>query len=298
MKKFTYQTLFASVGFAALAIAPLTAQEVEKAPRKNMPHKGMRPGAMKFTKLVAVVHGLGDNRISGTVVFEKVPEGVHVMAKVGGFEPNTEHGFHVHEFGDLGAADGTSAGGHFNPADHDHALPSKEMRHSGDLGNLKADDSGNASLDITVDNFKLDSGKMGILGRAVIIHAKEDDGGQPTGNAGDRIAAGVIGISKDGMPAMKAKDGNKPGMKKDKADMPKQSGVEGDDLGNVTTAPAGTKKNPVEKAADNIEAVAEDVADGAETQLQKLKKAMDAEPTDSNGTKAKKMDQENRVKSQ
>ncbi len=267
------------------------AQDAEKMPHKEMSHKEMRPGGMKFTKLVAVVHGLGDNEISGTVVFEKVPEGVHVTAKVGGFEPNTKHGFHVHEFGDLGAADGTSAGGHFNPGGHDHALPDKEMRHSGDLGNLSADESGNASLDITVDNLRLDSGKMGILGRAVIIHAKADDGGQPTGNAGDRIAAGVIGISKDGVPEMKLKRGKKmkEGEKTSDNAAPKKPTAR-------KQKEMDEPKTVVEQAADNVEAAAEGVVEGVEKQYEKLKDAVDVEPSDSAGTTAEKMEQENRAK--
>ena len=276
------------------------AQDAEKMPHKEMPHKEMRPGGMKFTKLVAVVHGLGDNEISGTVVFEKVPEGVHVTAKVGGFEPNTKHGFHVHEFGDLGAADGTSAGGHFNPGGHDHALPDKSTRHSGDLGNLSADASGNASLELTVDNLRLDSGKMGILGRAVIIHAKADDGGQPTGNAGDRIAAGVIGISKDGVPEMKMKRGKKMDADKEK--------MEADEKTSANAAPKtptvrsekemDEPKTVVEQAADNVEAAAETVVEGVEKQYENLKDAVDAEPSDSTGTTAEKMKQENRAKTQ
>jgi superoxide dismutase, Cu-Zn family len=97
-----------------------------------------------------------------------------------------------------GSPDATSAGGHFNPEGHPHALPDQEKRHAGDFGNLKADGDGNATLTLTVDNITLNCGGHGILGRAVIVHAKPDDGGQPTGNAGDRIGAGVIGLSKDG----------------------------------------------------------------------------------------------------
>jgi len=154
----------------------------------------------EMKKLVAIVRPVGSSNVRGSVVFEKVAEGIQVTAKIGGLTPNANHAIHIHEFGDLGSDDATSAGGHFNPEGHPHALPDDSNRHAGDLGNLQADGSGNATLSLVVKNITLDSGKSGILGRAVIVHAKADDGGQPTGNAGDRIGAGVIGISKDAKP--------------------------------------------------------------------------------------------------
>ncbi|GAA5482939.1 superoxide dismutase family protein [Haloferula sargassicola] len=150
------------------------------------------------TELVAAIEPVSGSNVKGSVLFEKVSGGVKVTAKVGGLEPNSKHGIHIHQFGDITAADGTSAGGHYNPEGNDHALPTESKRHAGDLGNLEADDDGNATLTLTVDNISLTSGKDPIVGRAVIIHEKADDGGQPTGNAGSRIGAGVIGISSPG----------------------------------------------------------------------------------------------------
>ena len=98
--------------------------------------------------------------------------------------------------GDDTVNDGASAGGHYNPEGHEHALPEKAMRHAGDLGNLTADAMGKARLELTVDNISVAGPKNPILGRGVIIHEKVDDGGQPTGNAGGRIACGVIGVVK------------------------------------------------------------------------------------------------------
>ena len=149
------------------------------------------------SKLVAVVRPVGDSKVMGSVTFEKTGHGVKVTASIGGLTPNARHGFHIHEFGDLGSDDATSAGDHFNPDNHPHAMPDKEERHAGDLGNLVADANGAANLTLTVDNITLDASSKGILGRSVIVHAKADDGGQPSGNAGDRIGAGVIGLSKD-----------------------------------------------------------------------------------------------------
>ena len=148
--------------------------------------------------LIAVLTPTEGNDVTGTVTFTETDGKVTVEAKVMGLKPNSEHGFHIHEFGDISAADGKSAGGHYNPEGHDHALPETETRHAGDLGNLEADADGNATLKITVDNINLVEGKDPIIGRGLIVHADPDDGGQPTGNAGARIAMGVIGVENTG----------------------------------------------------------------------------------------------------
>ncbi len=152
----------------------------------------------EIAKLVAMIHPVGDSNVRGTVVFEKTPDGIEVTAKIGGLRPGARHAIHIHEFGDLGSEDASSAGEHFNPEGHPHGLPEEEKRHAGDLGNLEADSGGNATLSLVVKNLTLDGGRLGILGRAVIVHADPDDGSQPSGDAGGRIGAGVIGISKDG----------------------------------------------------------------------------------------------------
>lgn len=151
----------------------------------------------ELKKLVAIIRPTGNLNVRGSVLFDKVDDGILITAKIGGLTPNAHHAIHIHEFGDLGSDDATSAGDHFNPGGHPHALPDHSDRHAGDLGNLQADGDGNATLTLVVNNVTLDAGKRGILGRAVIVHAKADDGSQPSGNAGDRIGAGVIGISKD-----------------------------------------------------------------------------------------------------
>lgn len=179
----------------AIAIPAIRAQEEATPP----PHPAQTSSA-ELKKLIAVIRPVANSNVRGSVEFEKVDDGILVTAKVGGLTQNANHAIHIHEFGDLGSDDATSAGDHFNPAGHPHAVPDDSNRHAGDLGNLQADGDGNAVLTLVVNNVTLDSGKRGILGRAVIVHAKADDGGQPSGNAGDRIGAGVIGISKDSKP--------------------------------------------------------------------------------------------------
>ncbi|MGH8048886.1 MAG: superoxide dismutase family protein, partial [Chthoniobacterales bacterium] len=126
-----------------------------------------------------------------------------VVAHVEGLEPNTKHGFHIHQFGDVSAPDGMATGGHYNPEKHEHALPTMEMRHAGDFGNIEANAQGVADYEITVDNITLTEGKDAIIGRGVIVHAKPDDGSQPTGNAGARLAQGVVGVKNTAPPAKK-----------------------------------------------------------------------------------------------
>jgi Cu-Zn family superoxide dismutase len=151
--------------------------------------------AMAPSCAIAVLVPGNASGVSGTVTFTKVEGGVQVVADVKGLIPG-KHGFHVHQYGDLSKADLTSTGGHFNPAGHDHAAPSETMRHAGDLGNLTADASGHATADFIDTGLEL-SGANSIVGRAVIIHAAEDDlKTQPTGNAGGRVAGGVIAIAK------------------------------------------------------------------------------------------------------
>jgi len=146
------------------------------------------------TKAVAVLGPLRDSGVAGTVTFTTVKDGIQVVAHVSGLEPGP-HGFHVHEFGDCSAPDGKSAGGHFNPQGGPHAGPMSLERHVGDLGNITADSSGHAYLDIRDPYLSLE-GLRSIIGRAVVVHASADDlVSQPSGAAGARIACGVIGLA-------------------------------------------------------------------------------------------------------
>ena len=152
-------------------------------------------------KLVAVIKSTQGNTCTGVVVFTKVPEGVEVSATVSGLKPNAKHGFHIHEFGDATKSDGASAGGHFNPESHPHALAEGAPRHAGDLGNLEANGQGVANYKRLLANVSLTGLRNPIIGRGVIVHVNPDDGSQPTGNAGPRIGIGVIGIANVPAPA-------------------------------------------------------------------------------------------------
>lgn len=130
--------------------------------------------------------------VSGVVTFHETADGVRVEANVEGLAPGA-HGFHIHQRGDCSAPDFSSAGDHFAPDGNPHGPPGPES-HAGDLGNLMADPGGAAAMSLASRDISLDpQSKDSIIGRAVIIHADPDDlVSQPSGNAGARIACGVI----------------------------------------------------------------------------------------------------------
>jgi superoxide dismutase, Cu-Zn family len=149
-------------------------------------------------KAVAVLRPTADNKASGIVTFAEVADGVRVDAHITGLSPG-KHGFHVHEFGDCSSADANAAGAsaagdHFNPAKNPHGAPEAAQRHEGDMGNIEADASGVAKLSYVDHTLSLHDGAKSIVGRSVIVHEKPDDlKTQPSGDAGERIACGVIG---------------------------------------------------------------------------------------------------------
>jgi len=142
----------------------------------------------------------GDASVTGTVHFEASGDSVVVTGEITGLKPGL-HGFHIHEFGD-NTNGCTSAGAHFNPLGMDHGGPTDGVRHVGDLGNVTADDKGVAKVNITDKQISL-SGSKNIIGRSLVVHADPDDLGKggvelskTTGNAGARLACGVIGLTK------------------------------------------------------------------------------------------------------
>ncbi len=135
-----------------------------------------------------------NGQAKGTITFHQIGEKVHITGEITGLKANAKHAIHIHEKGDLSAPDLSSAGGHYNPEKHQHGGPTTSKAiHAGDLGNLQTDGKGLAKMDLTVDNITLGGSKNDVMGKAVIIHAKEDDlKSQPSGAAGDRIGGGVI----------------------------------------------------------------------------------------------------------
>jgi superoxide dismutase, Cu-Zn family len=131
--------------------------------------------------------------ISGQVTLVETPAGLKMQGQFVNIPPGM-HGFHIHE-GSSCADEGKAAGGHFNPRKVAHGhLPSMgfEKAHAGDFGNLQASVTGASAWSLELPGLTLTSGEYAVANRTFILHAKPDDLGQPTGNAGDRIACGII----------------------------------------------------------------------------------------------------------
>jgi Cu-Zn family superoxide dismutase len=166
-----------------LAVATLRTHGQDNAGKRAPPQKA-----------VAVMAPTSGSKVTGVVTFTARDGYVEISGDVRGLTPGL-HGFHIHEFGDISALDGGSAGGHFNPTDMPHAGPDAPKRHVGDLGNIKADASGKATLQIH-DKLIALHGPNSVIGRALVIHAQPDDlKSQPSGEAGERVACGVIGLA-------------------------------------------------------------------------------------------------------
>jgi Cu-Zn family superoxide dismutase len=181
-----------AVTFSFLAIA-LVAMAAAAPPQKK--DISIAPDSSLVQRAMCVIQPLQNSGVTGTVEFRLVDHVVEITANVKGLRPG-RHGFHIHEFGDVTALDGGSAGGHFNLSGGPHGGPNSPMRHDGDLGNIKANAQGVARRVMTDHVIKL-NGPHSIIGRSIVIHAGEDDlKTQPTGNAGTRAGCGVIGIAK------------------------------------------------------------------------------------------------------
>jgi superoxide dismutase, Cu-Zn family len=134
------------------------------------------------------------NAVAGTLTFRVEDGAVRATGQVTGLGADTQHGFHLHEHGDCSAPDAESAGGHFNPAGSEHGRVGHGAHHGGDSDNLVADADGVATVDARFEGVTIgDGGATDIIGRGVIVHADPDDYfTQPTGNAGARLACGVV----------------------------------------------------------------------------------------------------------
>lgn len=131
---------------------------------------------------------------NGTLTLRAEGDGLRISGELAGLKPGSEHGFHVHENGDCSAPDATSAGGHFNPAGQAHGSMDANPHHVGDMPNQTANAQGVADVNVLVHDMSLDPGSdHNVIGRALVVHAQPDDyQSQPSGNAGARIACGVI----------------------------------------------------------------------------------------------------------
>lgn len=141
----------------------------------------------------AVLVATSGSSVSGSLTLrESKDRVVHISGTVEGLTPG-KHGFHIHVNGNCDSPDGMSAGGHYAPAGGRHGAPDSKDRHLGDLGNIEADASGRAVVDVTARGISIAlMGAASVDSRSIVIHAREDDFSDPAGNSGARVACGVI----------------------------------------------------------------------------------------------------------
>lgn len=176
---------------AACATTAPTGTRTEPQPASVMASRSTVAGAR------VVLAPASASLVSGKLTLMPMGSGVHLRGEIGGLAPGSTHAIHIHEKGDCSAADGTSAGGHFNPAAKPHGRVGHGDHHGGDMDNITANGEGVATVNVHAEGVVLGGGAANdVIGRAVIVHAAQDDyATQPTGNAGARVACGVIRVS-------------------------------------------------------------------------------------------------------
>lgn len=158
---------------------------------------GAKPASSAAAKAAAKLESRSGSSVSGKAVFHAKDGKVTMEIEVEGLTPG-EHAVHLHEKGDCSAPDATSAGGHWNPTAEAHGKWGTAPYHHGDIGNLVAGADGKAKLEFSTDLWSIGGDPAhDVVGHAVIVHAGVDDfKTQPTGNAGGRVACGVIAVEK------------------------------------------------------------------------------------------------------
>lgn len=154
------------------------------------------PG-MDTPSAMAEISGASGSNVTGTATFTQQSNGsIKMVVRLENLSPG-EHAIHLHENGDCSAADASSAGGHWNPTSDPHGQRGHDGFHAGDIDNIKVGEDGVGALEMEFDDWSIGGvEETNILNKAVIIHADEDDfESQPSGNAGGRIACGVIQAS-------------------------------------------------------------------------------------------------------
>ncbi|MCP5327764.1 MAG: superoxide dismutase family protein [Sinobacteraceae bacterium] len=151
------------------------------------------PGSSDPATRTVILESRSGSNVTGTLQLRDSAAGLHIQGEVRGLQPNSEHGFHIHETGDCSAADAASAGGHFNPGGAPHGHAGSDPHHAGDMPNIHAGADGVAKVNQVVVGVTLAAGANSVAARALIVHRDPDDyRSQPAGNAGPRIACGVI----------------------------------------------------------------------------------------------------------
>jgi Cu-Zn family superoxide dismutase len=196
------------LAFAALALTACNAPSPPPGPADAAASAGTAANATKATPMAnasldaragtpeaqVVLKPTQGHSAAGTLSLRAEDGGVRITGAITGLKPDSEHGFHIHEHGDCSAPDATSAGGHFNPTGQPHGSMDSGAHHVGDMPNQRANAEGVANVDVLVPAISLDPGNnANVIGRALVVHQNPDDyKSQPAGDAGPRIACGVV----------------------------------------------------------------------------------------------------------
>jgi Cu-Zn family superoxide dismutase len=172
-------------------VAPPPAVEMPVVQAPRAPLAPLAPPAPPPIRAEAELMAMDGSSTVGTVTFEQLGGNVSVIGHFAGLTPGL-HGFYVHS-GDCGGKRAANAGPHFNPSKMKHGPIGSPVRHVGDFGNLTVDKDGRATFEMTTDSLTVLPGPDSVVGRAIVIHARKDDGKtQPSGSAGPAVACGVI----------------------------------------------------------------------------------------------------------
>lgn len=182
------------------AASALTLAACNTTPSSSSPpssQSAVVPTTSTAKQAVAVLASASGSLVSGSVTLAPMGKGLHLSGEIGGLQANSAHAFHIHEKGDCSAADASSAGPHFNPFNAAHGKAGSGAHHAGDMNNLTANAEGVAKVDAHIEGVTLGGGAINdVAGRALIVHAAPDDyASQPAGNAGARVACGLIKVT-------------------------------------------------------------------------------------------------------
>lgn len=190
------------IGVLALAVSFMAWCGCDKAADSKNPNTAPTGGmakemsgesAKEMTAMAEIMDGKGEK--IGSAKFTSSKDGVMIHAELSKLPPGV-HAMHLHTVGECHGPDFKSAGAHFNPFGKKHGTKNPEGPHAGDLPNFTVKADGTATVDVTATLVILGEGKNSLFqpgGTCIVIHEKADDEmTDPTGNAGARLACGVI----------------------------------------------------------------------------------------------------------
>ena len=150
------------------------------------------PEAESANKAEAAFKSAPNMNVSGDAQLRTTASGVEIHVEVEGVPPG-EKGMHIHQTADCSDIPNKSMGSHFAPQAANHGLPNAAEHHLGDLGNIRINEDGKGTLDITVPGANLRRGDgMSFVGRSIVLHESNDKGTGESGDSGTPIACAPI----------------------------------------------------------------------------------------------------------